>query len=154
MGHYKQLPKSQFDQVTYDILKVNADDYRRKVKLMEMREKTGIDKVKEQVKKLMDIKKQREFEIEKAKRKGEQPDPSLMEKDGSGDPDMDHLVRRMQQQMMLIKAQVVQGMHDGYQKILRTQMETTERIVNELAQNVNTMVHLQELQKTQVQTQQ
>ena len=49
MGNYKQRPKQIYDQTTYDILKVTADDYRRKGKLADFRAKDGIDKVKQQV---------------------------------------------------------------------------------------------------------
>ena len=37
MAYYKQLPPNQFDQYVYEALKVNADDYRRSAKLLDLK---------------------------------------------------------------------------------------------------------------------
>ena len=60
-----------------------------------MREQSGIEKVQDQLKKLKDIKKNRDYEIAKAKRKGEEIDPKLLEPQ-CADPEMNNLVKRMQ----------------------------------------------------------
>lgn len=49
MAIYKQEPKHMFDQMTYDTLKSLADDYRRQAKLMDLRQKSGVDSVKQKL---------------------------------------------------------------------------------------------------------
>ena len=51
MAYYKQRTDN-FDQMTYDFMKATADDYRRRSKLLDLREQHGLQKVKQRLNQL------------------------------------------------------------------------------------------------------
>ena len=52
---YRQQPRNEIDQTSIEVMQSLADDYRRKSNLINVREKTGIDKI---ISKIERIKKQ------------------------------------------------------------------------------------------------
>lgn len=68
MAYFKQ--KAQFDEVAYNFMKVTADDYRRRAKLLDLREQNGIDTVKQKLSQLKKAHRDKEMAMLKAKKEG------------------------------------------------------------------------------------
>ena len=83
------------------------------------------------------------MEVAKAKRENRAPDPKIMD-EPSASPEMNNLVKRMQQEMMLIQTSVIQGMHDNYKRIVKENYLSLEKVVQSLRQIEELLFKMQE----------
>jgi len=93
VAKYKMRPDNEQDSLTIDMLRVLANDYRKKAKLEEVRQQSGIEKVQERLQQL----KKKDQDDRKARRNGTYVDKN----------EPDSLVKKMQQQMLLVHGEVV-----------------------------------------------
>ena len=62
----------------------------------------------------------------------------------------DSLVRKMQQQMLIVNGEVMQSMYDSYQNIVIRYMQTLETVAQNMENNVKSLISLQKLQSNQL----
>ena len=54
----------------------------------------------------------------------------------------------MQQEMLLVNAEVIQGMYDSYTNILNNQLAQIDQMMKHLRHNINSLKSIQDYQKT------